>query len=145
MLLSALSAALVVVAAIHVLTLRLSVRLVARTADNAWDNALGYLVVTGLLWYPLSWAYQGGWWWLLALPPLFACVLVAALSAIYQVSARRAAALGLVHAALASVVTTAVAVSAGAVAAYVIYGKIIADPRILLRLVLRLIGIEPPF
>jgi ABC-type spermidine/putrescine transport system permease subunit II len=63
----------------------------------------------------------------------------------YELSLGRAMLLGIVHSMLTGLISTVLALIAGAIAAYVIYGKIISDPLILLRLILRLIGIEPPF
>ena len=133
-------------ALIHVISLRISVRLVGRGAENAWDNALGHLVVTGLLAVPVRWLWQAELWPAFVLvPPALAFILVVTVRFIYQVSTRRAVALSAVHFALSSFLITSTALITGAIAAYVMYGRIISDPLLLVRIVFRLIGIEPPF
>lgn len=141
----ALVVAAAVVALVWTLTLRLSVRLLARKADNGWDNAVGYGVVTLLLGLPLRWLFGTHSLVLIALSPLLIWgAQVVALKWIYEVSALHAWLLGLVHGLISTFVIGTLTVAAGAVAAYVLYGRIVADPMILVRLILRLIGIELP-
>ena len=146
MLSTALWVALAVAAMVHMLATKASVRLVGKGAENAWDNAFGYLVMTGLLWYPVKWTWGlDSWWPLLFIPPLCTAVLLWALKAIYQVSTKRAVIIGAVHLAITSVVGTLLTLVTGFVAAWIIYGRIVSDPLILVRIVLRLIGIDPWF
>lgn len=130
----------------HMLSTKLAVRLAGKGADNAWDNALGYLVVSTVLYWPAKWAWGTGSWLLLgALPLVAAFVHLIALEAIYQVKTKRALLIGSVQLVFATAFITGCGLLVGAAAAYLEYHRIIADPRILLRIVLRLIGIEPPF
>ncbi|MCA9555883.1 MAG: hypothetical protein KC933_37995 [Myxococcales bacterium] len=141
----ALFAAAAVVALIWTLTLRLSVRVVANKADNGWDNAIGYGVVTLLLGVPLRWFFGTHSVLLIALSPLLIWgAQVLALKWIYELRPLHAWLLGMVHGLISTFFIGTVTVAAGAVAAYVIYGRIVADPMILVRLILRLIGIELP-
>jgi hypothetical protein len=48
--------------------------------------------------------------------------------------------LGVVHTLATAAVTTVLAAAAAIVAAYIMYGRIISDPLILLKIILRLIG-----
>ena len=135
-----------VVAIAWTLCLRLSVRLVAKTADNGWDNALGYGLATVLLWLPLKWMFDGHHWALMTIfPGLLWAGQTVALRWIYEIRLLRAWLLGVVHALIAGVVVGSMAVTAGAIAAYVLYGRIVSDPLWLIGLILRLIGIELPF
>lgn len=133
-------------AAAHLVATRVSVSVLARKSDNAWDNAFGYLLVAiGLTW-PVRWLWSSQSLLLIALiPPLVGAVSVGALRVIYEVKMGRAAALAACQLALATVAVLVVALCVGIVAAYIIYGRIISDPLFLIRVVLRLIGIEPPF
>lgn len=136
----------VVVSLVWTLSLRLSVRLVAKGADNGWDNAIGYGVATLMLWLPLDWMFRGHHWALLSVFPLGLWVgQTIALKWIYELKALRAWLLGMVHALLAGTLIGSLAVGAGAVAAYILYGRIVSDPWWLISLLLRLIGIELPF
>lgn len=141
----ALFAAAALVALIWTLTLRLSVRMVAKTADNGWDNALGYGVVTLLMGIPLRWLFGTHSWLLIALSPLLIwAAQVVALKWIYELRPLHAWLLGVLHGLISTFCIGTVTVAAGAVAAYVLYGRIVADPMILVRLILRLIGVELP-
>lgn len=131
---------------IHMSATKLSVRALGRGADNAWDNAFGYLTVAYLLSWPARWMWATQSWVLIALiPPLVAFASLFTLKVIYEVSAKRAVAIGALHATLTSVMLGATSLVVGFIAAYVMYGRIVADPVMLIRLVLKLIGITPPF
>lgn len=133
---------LAIVALLWILLLRVTVRFFGKGADNGWDNALGYAVATVLLVLGAQWAFGTGSWLLIAVLPLLAWAgQTFSLKAIYEVSIARAWILGVIHTVVTSVVVTSLALTAGAVAAYILYGKIIADPKYLLWLILRLIGL----
>lgn len=146
MLTAALWMALGITALVHVSTLRLSVRALGKGADNAWDNAFGYLLVTLLLSWPIRWIWASHSWVLIALiPPLCAVILTVALRLIYEVGTWRAIGIGLLHLVLTGLLLGTLTLIAGVIAAYIMYGRIISDPLMLIRIILRLIGIEPPF
>lgn len=135
-----------IVAITWTLCLRLSVRLVAKGADNGWDNAIGYGVASLLLWVPLKWMFDGHHWALMTLfPGLLWLGQTVALRWIYELKTLRAWLLGLVHALIASLVIGTMTMTAGAIAAYLLYGRIVSDPLWLIGIILRLIGIELPF
>ena len=135
-----------VVALISLLTLKGSVRLVAKTADNGWDNALSYVVFTALLTIPLRWIAGTGSWILIGLAPVLAFTAqTIALKTIYELPPMRAWLLGMAHTLFTSVIVGSITFAAGAIAAYIWYGRIIADPLIIVRLVLKWLGIELPF
>lgn len=135
-----------IVAITWTLCLRLSVRLTAKGADNGWDNAIGYGVATLMLWVPLKWMFDGHHWALMSIfPALLWAGQTFALRWIYELKLLRAWLLGLVHAVIASVVIGTMTMAAGAVAAYLLYGRIVSDPLWLIGIILRLIGIELPF
>jgi hypothetical protein len=140
---TALGVTLLVVAMVWTLTLRASVRLAGRGADNGWDNALAYLLATAALLYAARWAggELGRWWWAAA-PVVVGLGQLFALRAIYQVRTLRAGLLAVLHGVFAGTLLTALALVAGAIAAYILYGKIISDPWFLIRLLLRLIGLD---
>ncbi|MCC7382436.1 MAG: hypothetical protein IT384_11430 [Deltaproteobacteria bacterium] len=128
------------------LTLRLTVRFLARGADNGWDNAVAYLAASGLvLYFPVRWMLgSDSWtWWALA-APLVWLVQVVTLRAVYEINTWRAVLVGIVHTVTTSVVTGAVTVTAGIIAAYILYGQIITDPVRVIRMILRWLGIEIP-
>ena len=132
-----------IVAIVSTLLLRLTVRVMAKTADNGWDNALAYGAVTLVLAVALNWIFHSGSYFLIALAPLLVwTVQTIALVMIYEVRALRAWFIGMVHALATTTVVTGMALTAAVVAAYILYGKIISDPMFLIRLILRLIGIE---
>jgi hypothetical protein len=134
------------VALISTVMLKLSVRVMAKGADNGWDNAISYGVVTLLLAIPVSWMLRSGSWFLFGLTPLFVwAVQTWALRVIYEIKLLRAWLLGLVHATVVSTIVTGLALVVAVIACYILYGKIISDPMFLIRLILRLIGIELPF
>jgi hypothetical protein len=140
-------ASLALLALIHVLVLRGLVPIVAKGAENAWDNAFTYVLVSGLLLYfPVRWMLFGGGWLfpLLAFPLLWTGQTIA-LRTLYEMKTLRAWVLGILHTATSGIVTSAVVFTAGLIAAYILYGKIISDPMILLRIILKLIGIDLPF
>lgn len=139
--------ALAAVVLISTLTLKGTVRVLAKGADNGWDNAFGYVLVsTALLWFPVRWMLSSGSWTLMLLAP-FVCwvVQVIALKIIYQINPLHAWMVGVTHTVLATFVTTTVAIGTGVVLAYILYGQIISDPVRVIRIILRLIGIELPF
>ena len=133
------------VALIWLLLLRVSVRLVGRALDNGWDNAIAYGVATSLLVIPVQWLI-GTRSWLIVMVPLVVWVgQTLALRVIYETRTIKAALLGTVHFLMTSLVVGCVTVITGAVAAYLLYGKIVSDPLWLIMLVLRLLGIDLPF
>lgn len=135
--------AIAVVALLHVGLLRLTVRLLAKPADNGWDNAIGYAAVTTALVVALRWVFGTHSLVLyLVAPPLFWIAQTVALKILYQVRPPLAWFIGVVHAAITTMAVTAVGFTAAAIAAYILYGRIIGDPMFLVRLLLRLIGIE---
>src|SRR5882724_3737011 len=86
------------IAIISTLLLKLTIRVVAKSSDNGWDNALAYGVVTLLMAIPLSWMLKSGSWILYGMAPLFVwAAQTIALRVIYQVATLRAWAIGLVH------------------------------------------------
>jgi hypothetical protein len=134
------------VAIVYTLTLRLSIRLMAKDADNGWDNALGYGVVTILMWVPLKGIFEGHHWALMSIFPLMLWLgQTFALKWIYELRTMRAWGIGLLHGIVSGTIITGLTITAGAVAAYLLYGRIVSDPMWLISLVLRLIGIELPF
>ena len=138
--------ALATLAVIQLLTLKLTIRWVGGGTENAWDNAIAYLVSSGLLiYFPLRWMIAADSLLLTLLaPPALWLAQTVALAAIYEVSRARAALLGIVHALFASAVTFVVGFTTAVVTAYIMYGKIIQDPVAALKFLLRLIGIELP-
>jgi hypothetical protein len=136
---------LTLVSLVSVLLMRGTVRAFGQGADNGWDNAIGYVVVTGLLYFGIAWLAQTSFL-LAALAPLFAWIgQTLTIRFIYEVRTARAWLLGIFHAFATTVVVGAMGLAVAFVAAYVLYGKIISDPMYLLRLLLRLIGIDLPF
>lgn len=131
-------------AVIWLLTLRLSVRLMGKELDNGWDNAIGYGIVSFLA---LSTALSllGGGWLAVLGPVILWTVQTGALRFIYEVRTLKAILLGLLHTALFSAAAGGTAVAAGAIAIYLMYGKIISDPMVILKIILRWLGIDWPF
>lgn len=135
-----------VVALLWTLMLRLSVKLVGKGADNGWDNAIAYALSCGLLLIPIHYIMGWGSFFLWALVPLVAIAgQLWSLKVIYEIRLLHAAVLGFVHFIFSSLVIGATTLFAGAVAAYILKGKIIADPVWLLKIVCKLIGIDWPF
>lgn len=138
--------AVAIVGLISTVLLRITVRVVAKTSDNAWDNALAYGIATVLLGWPIAKLIATGNPILWATVPLVLWLgQTIALRAIYEVKTGRAMVIGLVHSALLGLTVSALALGIAAVAAYILYGKIISDPMFLVRLLFRLIGIPFPF
>lgn len=139
--------ALAALAVVHVLTLRLSVRLLARGAENAWDNAIAYALLTGLLlWFPARWMIESGSFLLaLAAPLVVVAGQLTGLRTLYELPRGRAALLGLSHGALAWTISTLMAVGAGVVLTWWLYDKIVSDPLEALRMLLRWLGVPVPF
>lgn len=135
---------LAVVALISTLTLRGTVRVMAKGADNGWDNALAYVLISGLmLWFPLRWLLTSGSWGLILLAPLLCWIVqLVLLKVIYQINPLHAWLVGVTHTVVATAITTSVAIGTGIVLAYILYGQIISDPVRIIRIILRLIGIE---
>lgn len=133
------------VAVLWILLLRVSVRVLGKSLDNGWDNAIGYAIATGLLAIPVHWMVGTRSWLVLLVPLVVLVGQTLALRVIYEIHTAKAVLLGAFHFAVTSLVVGGLTIIAGAVAAYVLYGKIISDPLWLVMLVLRLIGIELPF
>lgn len=136
---------LALIAILTILLLRATVRLLARSADNGWDNAIAYSIVSAALVTLLGWiAGSGGLLFLLVAPLLCWAAQTYALHFIYEVRLLHAWMIGVTHAFLVTVVVSSLTLAAAVVAAYILYGRIISDPMFLIRLILRLIGIELP-
>ena len=135
-----------VVTLVWVLMLKGTVRLLGRgRIDNGWDNALAYAMVTALLAIPVRWMLGSDSWILMSLVPIFVWIAqTIAIKVIYEVKPLLAWSIGMVHAVFSSFVVGTLTLTAGFVAAYILYGKIISDPMFLVRLILRLIGIDLP-
>ncbi len=138
-------AALLVFTVVWASTLRLTVGLVAKDAENSWDNAIGYALVTLLLTVPIRWILGLGSWILIGLIPVGTWIIqVWALKYIYELKTARAFFVSTIQSILAWSTMAMMTVFAGAIAAYILYGRIISDPMFLIRLLLRIIGIELP-
>lgn len=134
------------VAIVWTLVLRLTVRFTAKNADNGWDNAIAYGVATLLLSVPIRWLFsQHDWWWWTLAPVVLWIGQTWSLKTIYELRTLHAWLIGVVHGVVTSITVSVLTCFAGVIAAYIMYGRIVADPMILVRLVLRLIGIEWPF
>ncbi|MEM7676171.1 MAG: hypothetical protein AAF449_09230 [Myxococcota bacterium] len=129
---------------IWLLTLRLSVRLVDRGIDNGWDNAIGYAIVSALA-LSAVWSTLAGPWLVILGPFVLWAVQTGAIMFIYEVRPLTALGLGLLHLALFSTAATVSTVVAGAIAIYLLYGKIVSDPLVILRSILRWLGFDWPF
>ncbi len=134
----------IVAAGIWLLTLRASVRLVSRELDNGWDNALGYGVVSALV-VSMALSLLGAGWLAIFIPVVVAIAQTVALGLIYEVRPFRAVLLGLVHTALFTTASLVTAMISTVVAIYLLYGKIITDPWVILRIILRWLGYDWPF
>lgn len=130
------------VATVWVLTLRAGVRWFAPRVDNAWDNAIAYALVCGALAWPARWLIEHGVWGWVGLPVLVGGAQILLMRVIYQVKAPHAALLVVAHGALAALVYGLSLFTVGAVIVYLAYGRIVADPMILIRLLAKLIGID---
>ena len=135
-----------VVTLVWVLMLRGTVRLLGGgRLDNGWDNAFAYSLVTALLAIPVRWMFKSDSWLLMSMIPAFVWIAqTVAIKTIYEVKPFLAWGIGIVHAGISSFVLGTMTLTAGFIAAYLMYGKIISDPMFLVRLILRLIGIELP-
>ena len=131
-------------ALIWLMTLRVSVRLVSRELDNGWDNAIGYGFVT-MLALSVALSMLGMGWLALLAPLLLWITQLAALAFIYEVKPIKAFLLSLLHTVLFTAAAGTTAVVAGAIAIYLLYGKVISDPLVILRFILRWLGVELPF
>ena len=135
-----------ILGAIEVLTLKVCVRFLAREAENHWDNAFAYALVTGAaVYWPVRWMVEADAWYLtLLVPVVLFSIQVVALKTLYQVNTARAWSLGAAQTVMSGLVGGTIAFVSGVIAIYVLYGKIVADPVQALRALLRLIGIELP-
>src|SRR5262245_28758246 len=115
------------VSLISTLMMRLSIRLFAKKADNGWDNAVGYVLVSGLiLYFPVRWMLGSGSWALIALAPMLTWIVqTLTVKVFYEVSTFHAWLLGVVHTLATTFVTTTIAFGVGVVLAYILYGQII--------------------
>ncbi|MEL7368842.1 MAG: hypothetical protein AAFN74_08030 [Myxococcota bacterium] len=132
------------IALIWLLTLRVSVRLIDRNIDNGWDNAIGYAMVSALT-LSAAWSLLGSGWFIIVAPFLLWAVQTGAVMFIYEVRPLTALGLGLLHTALFGTAAMASTVVAGAIAIYLLYGKIVSDPLVILRIILRWLGFDWPF
>ncbi len=136
-------ATLVLIAAV---TLKLTVRLLAPKIDNGWDNAIGYVLASALLFlFPVRWMSGAGWLFLFVAPLFCWTVQTLTLRWIYQVDLGRAWLIGVVHALFHSTLSLLVTFLVGMVVAYFVYGQIIADPVRVILVILKLLGIKLPF
>ena len=143
MLLSA-GLALALVALISAVVLRGTVGFLARGADNGWDNALAYVVAATVGWGAVvHYVAPLGLVPTLATAAGLPVLQLGLLRWIYELRTGRALAVAITHTVIASTVVTGLTLAVGVVAAYVTYGRIIQDPMILVRLVLRLLGLIP--
>lgn len=127
---------------VWVLALRVSVRVAAPKVDNAWDNAIAYALVCVALLWPASWLlHQGVWGWTV-MPILIGGTQIWLMRVIYQVKSAHAALLVVAHGAFAATVYGISLFTVGAIIVYLAYGRVVADPMILIRLLAKLIGIE---
>lgn len=135
------------VAGLSAVLMRICVRLFARGADNGWDNAFGYIIaLSALFFFPVRWIIGAhSLPLLLLLPPTVLLVQLFSLRAIYQVTWKRAFVLGALHTTAASIFFGTVTFAIAVVAAYIMYGRIISDPMILVRIILKLLDIPFPF
>lgn len=135
------------VAGLSAVLLRICVRLFARGADNGWDNAFGYvLALSALFYFPVRWLVGAHSLPLLLLvPPIVLSAQLFSLRTIYQVTWKRAFALGALHTTVASIFFGTLTFAVAVVAAYIMYGRIISDPMILVRIILKLLDIPFPF
>ncbi len=127
--------------------MRICVRLFARGADNGWDNALGYVIALSVLFYfPVRWILGAhSLPLLLLIPPIVLSVQFFSLKTIYQVTWKRAAVLGTLHTFVSSLFFGTITFAIAIVAAYIMYGRIISDPMILVRIIMKLLDIPFPF
>ncbi|MBK8010178.1 MAG: hypothetical protein IPK13_02450 [Deltaproteobacteria bacterium] len=134
------------VAFLYTALLRLAVRVSAKEADNGWDNAIGYSVVTILLAFLAGWILESrNILLILLIVPTHVLIQTLAIRVIYEVRYLRALLIGACHALMASLVIGGLATVAGFIAALILKKRIIADPIYFIRLLLRLLGIELPF
>ena len=130
---------------ISILMMKATIPLVARKADNGWDNAVAYTLGSGLIAFILGWFGLKSWMFAMVAPMLAWTLQTLLLKHVYELRTARAWLVGMVHATFTSAVTTALGLTVAFVVAYILYGKIISDPMFLIRLLLKLIGIELPF
>lgn len=121
-----------------VTSLRLTVRWF-RPADNGWDNTVAQTMVMGALVYPVGYLVDQGAYGLAAAPFLVALTHWASLRVIYELRGRTALGLGLVQASLFAVMASLSAGSVATMAAYIWYGRLVTDPALILRMVVRLV------
>jgi hypothetical protein len=137
--------ALAIITLLSVLLMKATVRLVAKPADNGWDNAVAYVIASGIIAFACTWIAKQSFL-LAALVPLIAWTAqTLTIRYVYEVRTARAWLIGTAHALVTSAVVTTMGLTVAFVAAYILYGKIISDPMFLLRLLLKWLGIELPF
>jgi hypothetical protein len=136
---------LAVVTLVSILAMKGTVRLAAGKVDNGWDNAVAYVIASGVVVVGCAWVASMGWFFAFLVPLLAWTAQTIAIKQIYQVRLARAWLIGTLHTFVTSTIVGAIGLSIAFVAAYILYGKIISDPMFLIRLLLKLIGIELPF
>ncbi len=136
--------ALALVALVSMLVMRGTVGFLARGADNGWDNAFTYVLVSGAAWAALVHFVMPLGLFAFVAACLFIPVLqVGALRWIYEIRAGRALVVAIVSTTATTTIITGLTLLAGVIAAYIMYGRVIDDPMILVRIILRLIGLLP--
>lgn len=136
---------LALVTIVAILMMKATIPLIAKGSDNGWDNAVAYVIASGLIAAALGWFAMQSWLFAAVAPLVGWAAQTLVLRHVYEIRMARAWAVGVVHTFFTSLVVGAVGLSVAAVAAYILYGKIISDPMFLVRLLLKLIGIELPF
>lgn len=136
--------AVAIIALLSMLVLHGTVGFLARGADNGWDNAFTYVLVSGAGWALVArYLVPVGFWPAVLAAAALPLLQIGALKWIYEIRTGRALVVALMHTIVTSTVVTTAVLVVGVIAAYVMYGRIIQDPMILVRIVLRLIGLLP--
>lgn len=140
------------IALIGVLTLRMTVHFLGKGADNAWDNAFAYVLGSSVVFYGAGYLAFKSAFFAAAAPLLIWIIQTVALRFIYEVRFARAWLIGTSHTLITTCTVGTLSAAAATAYAYYLYGKIVTDPQLLLkmllqaaRVILRLIGIEPIF
>jgi hypothetical protein len=55
---------------VAILMMKVTIPLVAKQADNGWDNAVAYVIASGLITAALGWFAAQSWWFAAAAPML---------------------------------------------------------------------------
>jgi hypothetical protein len=138
-----LTAVLATLALVWMLVLRFTVRVLQPTGENGGDDALAHTLFMGAMYWPVRWLLQQDpWLATLGIPVLIALAHTNSVRVIYRTDWRRSLAISSLHAALTTLMVGGLAVTTAIVAAYIMYGRIVRDPMLLIRALLRLIGIE---